>query len=310
MAVALYVLAFLILAFFAISYVIFCMTYKPAKDRDSDHTRYPSAPQYVPFKEPTALLIKELMEIPFEEVWIESFDGLKLYGRYYHVKDRAPLQIEFHGYHSHAYKDFCGGNKIAREAGYNTLLVDQRNHGKSGGKAITFGINERQDVKAWADWAAKRFGESQKIMIVGVSMGAASVLMASELDLPKNVVGVIADCPFSSPVEIICKVARDRKIPVWMAYPFIFSGAAIFGHFSIGKATPIEAVKNTKLPILLIHGMDDRFVPYEMSCRMKAANEECITFVSVPEAGHGLSYMVDNAKYVNAVNEFCNKVFG
>lgn len=308
MSIAILAIAIVLLVVVLFSYVIFSMIFKPAKDRDVDYMKLPKNPQYDAHKERSNALTRELASREFEEVWIKSFDGLKLFGRYYHVKDGAPLQIEFHGYHGFAYRDFCGGNKIARDAGHNTLLIDQRNHGKSEGRAITFGINERRDAKSWVEWAVERFGKDQKIILAGVSMGAANVLMASELDLSENVVGVIADCPYSSPVEIICKVSRERKIPVWLIYPFIFSAAAIFGHFNLGAATPIDAVRKAKLPILLIHGTADKYVPYDMSVRMKAANEKGVTFLTVPEAGHGLSYMVDSKAYENAVLEFCRKV--
>ena len=307
MGIVLIISVMLVLLILVASRIVFSMTYKPSPDGDADYFVLPDNPQYEPHKEKSNKLTSELAEIPYEEVWITSFDGLKLFGRYYHVADGAPLHIECHGYHGHAYRDFCGGNRIAREAGHNTLLIDERSHGRSEGHAITFGINERQDVKAWAEYAQKRFGKNQKIILAGVSMGAATVIMASELDLPSNVVGVIADCPFSSPVEIISKVARDRKIPVSLVYPFMFTASWLFGHFDIGKATAIGAVKKTSLPILIIHGEADNFVPCQMSRDMKAARPDKVTLLTVPGAGHGLSYMVDTQAYENAIKEFLAK---
>lgn len=147
-------------------------------------------------------------ELTFESVFITSFDGVKLYARYYHVRDGAPLQIQFHGYRGSALLDFCGGNKLAREIGHNTLVVDQRAHGKSGGNTITFGINERYDCLSCINYAVERSGKETPIFLSGVSMDAATVLMASELNLPDNVIGIIADSPYSSPEEIIRKVCR------------------------------------------------------------------------------------------------------
>lgn len=296
------------LLFIAINYVVFSMAFKPSKDRDSDYTKFPKSPQYDEVKERSDILTEELEAIPYEEVWIESFDGLRLFGRYYHIKDGAPLQIEAHGYHGTAFRDFCGGNKLARESGFNTLLIDQRSHARSEGRAITFGIKERLDIKAWAEWAASRFGEDVKIVIVGISMGAATVLMASELDLPRGVVGVIADCPYSSPIEIIRKVSNDRRIPWALVKPFVHTSARIFGGFDIKASSPVEAVRNTKLPILLIHGTDDRYVPYQMSVAIRQANPKNIDFLTVERAGHGLSYMIDTDAYESAVKEFLKKV--
>ena len=136
-------------------------------------------------------LMEQLKEITAEDVFINSFDGLKLHGRYYHVKDGAPLDIQFHGYNGNAMRDFCGGNKISRESGHNSLLIDQRAHGMSQGKTISFGINERKDCLSWVRYAVERFGEDTEIVLSGVSMGAATVLMASDLGLPKNVKAIV-----------------------------------------------------------------------------------------------------------------------
>ena len=162
-------------------------------------------------------------------------------------------------------RDFSGGAYECISRGHNLLLIDQRAHGKSDGKVITFGIKERFDVKSWIDYSIHRHGENVKIMLYGISMGAATVLMASELNLPKNVVGIVADCPYSSPKAIIKKVTGEMGLPATLFYPFIRLGALIFGGFDPSSAAPILAVKNTDIPILLIHGDADDFVPCEMS---------------------------------------------
>ena len=186
--------------------------------------------------------------------------------RYYHVRDGAPLQIQFHGYRGAALRDFCGGNKLARESGQNTLVVDQRAHGKSGGNTITFGIRERLDCLSWVKYANQRFSSGTPIFLSGVSMGATTVLMASELKLPANVMGIIADCPYSSPEVIIRKVCReDMHLPPALTMPLIRLGARLFGHFVLNESSAVQAVGNKNIPILLLHGEDDRFVPCDMS---------------------------------------------
>ena len=167
-------------------------------------------------------LIRQMDEIPYEAVTISAQDGTKLAVRYYHVRDGAPLQIQLHGYRGTALRDFCGGNKLARESGQNTLVVDQRAHGKSGGTTITFGIRERLDCLCWVEYASQRFGSDIPVFLSGVSMGAATVLMASELELPANVVGIIADCPYSSPEAIIRKVCQqDMHLPPVLVMPSV-----------------------------------------------------------------------------------------
>ena len=135
-------------------------------------------------------------------------------------------------------------------------------------------------------------------------MGASTVLMAAGKELPKNVVGVLADCGFSSAREIIKKCARDLKIPADLIYPFIKLGAKIFGHFNLEEHTPLEAMKSCKVPVIFFHGEDDAFVPCDMSRETYKACKSPKKLVTVPKAGHGLVYVVDNDLYFKSAAEF------
>ena len=281
--------------------------YSPEKRKEDDYA-IPKGEQYEKERQRMLSLIRQMDDIPYEAVTISAQDGTKLSARYYHVRDGAPLQIQFHGYRGTALRDFCGGNKLAREAGQNTLVVDQRAHGKSGGTAITFGIRERLDCLCWAEYANQRFGSDTPVFLSGVSMGAATVLMASELELPANVVGIIADCPYSSPEAIIRKVCReDMHLPPALVMPFIRLGARLFGHFDLKEASAVQAVRNTNVPILLLHGEDDRFVPCDMSREIFDACTGEKTRITFPGAGHGLSYIVDTKTYSEAVSRFVDQ---
>ncbi|MBO5496788.1 MAG: alpha/beta fold hydrolase [Oscillospiraceae bacterium] len=264
----------------------------------------PPEEQYQACKGRMLSLIKEIDEIPFEPVTIRSHDGLTLFGRYYHVRSGAPLQIQMHGYRGSALRDFCGGNKLARESGYNTLLIDERGHGRSGGTVISFGVKERLDCQSWARYAAERFGPETPIILCGVSMGAATVLMASDLDLPETVKAIVADCPFSSPHTIIREVCWGMPKAFRILYPFATLSAKLFGHFDLDGASALQSVARTKLPILLIHGEDDRFVPCAMSRQIAAACASPVRLETFPEAGHGLSYIVDPVRYGQVVRDF------
>ena len=281
--------------------------YSPKKRKKDDYA-IPKGAQYEKERQRMLSLIRQMDELPYEAVTISAQDGTKLAARYYHVRDGAPLQIQFHGYRGTAVRDFCGGNKLARESGHNTLVVDQRAHGKSGGTTITFGIRERLDCLCWAEYANQRFGSDTPIFLSGVSMGAATVLMASELKLPANVIGIIADCPYSSPEAIIRKVCReDRHLPPALVMPFIRLGARLFGHFDLREASALEAVQHTNIPILLIHGEEDRFVPCDMSREIFGACAGEKNRVTFPGAGHGLSYIVDTETYSDAVSRFVSQ---
>ncbi len=287
-----------------LSYILWRIGFYSALPRREDPYAIPKGAQYQKSRERTLRLIREFDQRPFEPVIIRSFDGLELYGRYYHVKDGAPVQIQFHGYRGTALRDFCGGSRLAMEAGHNCLVVDQRSHGKSQGKCICFGIKERYDCLAWAGYAAERFGGETPIVLSGVSMGAATVLMAAELDLPGNVRCIIADCPYSSPEGIIRKFCARIGILPGLVFPLIALGARLYGGFSIRASSAIASVARTELPILLIHGEADHFVPCSMSREIAAACKGPVRLETFPKAGHGLSYIVDSRRYERVVNDF------
>ena len=249
---------------------------------------------------------RRMEEAPCRFVTIRSWDGVRLSGRYYHFSDTAPLLILFHGYRSMALRDSAGGYSLGRKAGFNVLAVDQRAHGRSGGKTITFGIKERKDCLRWIEFANRKFGNAP-ILISGLSMGASTVLMASGLPLPENVVCILADCPYDSPAGIIQKVAVDQGYPPKLVYPFILLGSFLFGRFRLTETTALEAVRACKIPILLMHGDDDRFVPVEMSKSIAASNPLCTLHV-FPGAGHGLCYTTDPRRYEKIVFHFLSSL--
>ena len=167
-------------------------------------------------------------------------------------------------------------------------------------------MNERRDVLSWVEYIRGRLGQDVPVLLVGVSMGAATVLMAAGMDgLPENVRGVVADCPYSSPAGIIRKVAReDMHLPGALMMPLARLAARIFGGFSVDAASPAEAVKRLKVPALIIHGAEDRFVPCDMSREMARANPDMVRLEVFPGAGHGLSYIVDERRYASAIADF------
>ena len=280
----------------------------PKKEREERPHDIPSAEQYRPERERMLKLVDDLLAIPCERVTVRSFDGLELGARYYHTSDTAPVQIQVHGYRGSAIRDFCGGCPIALEMGFNVLLIDQRGHGQSEGHVITFGIEERRDVLAWIDYIRDRLGKNVPIVLAGVSMGAATVLSCMDMDLPENVRGVIADCPFSDPQQIIAKVGRDMRLPSGLMMPVVRLAAKWIGRFDLTESSALESVKRTRLPALIIHGEDDRFVPCGMSRALKQANPDGVTLETFPGAGHGLSYILDEPRYAGAIRDFVKRL--
>jgi len=289
-----------------IAYICFHIAfYAPHKKTiETDEISIPEGKIYEPFREQMITWIQETRALPCEEVSITSFDGLKLCGKYYEYAPGAPIELMFHGYRGSAERDLSGGVQRCFSLGRNVLLVDQRTSNKSEGNVISFGINESRDCLAWIDFIIAHFGKDSKIILTGISMGAATVMITAGKDLPENVIGVLADCGYSSAKSIIKKTIREMNLPPTLLYPFVKLGARIFGHFDLEETSPVEAIKNCKIPIIFIHGEADDFVPCDMSREVYEVCPAPKLLLTVPGAGHGLGYVMDLEGYLKAVVEF------
>ena len=288
--------------------VVYCIyLYAFGRSRPGATYAEPPGQQFKLFTTQIRERSEAMKSFPYETVTIQSREGLKLVGSYYHFRDGAPLAIFFHGYRSTGIRDFCGGFYFYRDQGFNILVVDQRGNGRSEGKSITFGIRERWDCLAWADYAAHRWPDTP-IILLGISMGASTVLMASDLPLPEQVKGILGDCPFSAPRDILCSVAASRGLPKGLSYLLLKFGARLFGGFDLDEITIADALSRAKLPVILIHGEADEYVPCEMSIRCFEACASPVRLLTIPKAEHGLSFFVDEEGYAQAVSQFCTDV--
>jgi pimeloyl-ACP methyl ester carboxylesterase len=238
-------------------------------------------------------------------VAIQSFDGLTLRGKYYEYSKDAPLEILFHGYRGSSTQDLCGGVARCFLLGHSALIVDHRACGDSEGHVTTFGINESRDCQGWVEFVLKEINPDARIILAGISMGASTVLMCADRAFPDNVIGIVADCGYTSPREIIQKVIKcDLNLPVKLLYPFVRLGGKLFGHFDLEAYSPIESVKKSRLPIIFFHGETDAFVPHSMSVTNYHACVANKRLVLVPNAGHGLCFLVDQETYLSELRTF------
>lgn len=293
----------LIAVFFLLLRILYRMAFYSPNRTQNNIFNFPNDPQYTPYRDLSFQLIRTLKDRPCEVVSIRSHDGLVLQGRYYHCRDGAPLDICIHGYRSTAIRDMCGIIRLLDDLKHNVLLVDQRAHSNSQGHAISFGIRERWDCLSWVNYARERFGEDVRILLCGVSMGAATVLMASDLDFGGCVRGILADSPYSSPEKIIRKVCRDMHLPDRPLWPLIALSARLWGGFKLTELTAAEAAGRSDLPILIMHGEDDRFVPQEMSAEIAQARPD-IQRHTFPGAAHAFSNIVDTPRYERIAKDF------
>lgn len=261
--------------------------------------------ELAPYREQMRQAETWLRAQPMEEVSILSHDGLKLVGHFMDKGTKRTL-ILLHGYRATAYRDFSCVAEYYQSLGFNLLLIDQRAHGLSEGKYITFGVKERFDCVRWAEYVDQRIGGD--IFLDGLSMGATTVLMASGEKLPESVRGIIADCGFTSPEEIMTKIMTvDMKIPKQPLFALVSWMIKKRAGFSIDEYSTVEAMKRNTLPILFLHGRADKFVPCEMTLKAYEACRSEKELLIVENAGHGISYLVEPQRCKAALEAFLKK---
>lgn len=250
-----------------------------------------------------------MLESPHEDVWIRSGDGLKLHATYFPGMESDKAVICFHGYTSRGMSDFIGLSDYYLRKGYRMLLVDERAHGESEGEYIGFGCKDRLDALGWIQWMTETAGEDVRILLHGISMGGAAVLMTSGLKLPKQVKGIISDCGFTSPKEVFTHVLHSMyHLP---AFPMIQIADRVNrwkAGYGLDECNAAREVRKAEVPILLIHGSGDTFVP----CRMcDEIYENCASpkkKLIIRGAAHAESYYKDPGAYEEAMDVFTGEV--
>ena len=296
----------LVLLFFLTLYVCFRLTFysKPRRVLGEDEYEFPVGKIYEPLHGKMVAWMRENRAKNPEVFEIKSHDGLTLRAKYYEYAPGAVIELLFHGYRGNSERDLSAAVERCAALGRSAMLIDQRAHGTSEGSVISFGINERHDAVAWANFAVRHFGPDVRLILGGVSMGAATVLLAAGEHLPPNVLCIMADCGYSSAKEIIKKVIGKMHLPAWLFYPLVRLSGKLFGGFDIEETSPADAMSRCTKPIIFIHGDNDDFVPHTMS---EAVYELCPTKKSIKlisGAGHGIAYPHSPEEYVGALAEF------
>ena len=249
--------------------------------------------------------------LPYEDLYLTSFDGLRLHARFYKNGDGRRTLLLSHGFRSSGRGDFAAVLPLYYETlGCSLLVLDHRAHGESEGRYITYGIRERFDVRDWARYLTDRAGGDVQIVLDGISMGATAVLMACGTELPDTVTGVIADCGFTSPWDIFSHILHSTfhlgDFPILYLVGHMARRRA---HFDFREMTTVRAMENWTKPALFIHGTADDFVPPAMT---EAAYAACPaadkTLILVEGAMHGCSYLRDRARCESALRGFFAKV--
>lgn len=249
----------------------------------------------------------ELRSKTHEKAEITAADGTKLTGHFFPCEGAKRIIIAFHGWRSSWHGDFGLISDFWHNNNCSVLYAEQRGQNGSGGEYMGFGLTERYDCLDWVNWAICRCGSSLPIYLAGISMGAATVLMSSDLNFPPNVHGIMADCGFTSPKEIWKHVAKNNLHIVY-GLRSVFADMACRRKINMSSDgySSEDALKKTNIPVLFVHGTDDKFVPVEMTYQNYKACNSPKRLLVVPGADHAMSYYIDRQSYENAVKSFWN----
>ncbi|MDY4576197.1 MAG: alpha/beta hydrolase [Intestinibacter sp.] len=244
----------------------------------------------------------------FKDVFTNSFDGLKLHAHeVVSNKNTNKWAVTVHGYMTDA---FSLSTKALHyyDIGYNILAVDLRGHGKSKGNYIGMGYHDAKDLIEWLKYIVSKDSECE-ILVHGVSMGAATVMIASsQEELPKNVKVIIEDCGYSSALEQfkyqLKKLFNVPSFPILNIANLIVKVKA--GYY-LNEACPIECVKNSKVPMMFVHGDDDTFVPFYMLDELYEACASEKKKLIIEGASHAHAESENPDKYWGEIDSFVNK---
>ena len=299
----------------ALSYSITKKLMKIAMDRETPKAMKKSkeklagSPQMAEFIDAVSKAEEKLKSRENETVEIESRDGLRLVGHWIECENAKRVIVAMHGWRSSWAQDFGTIADFWYDSGCSVLYAEQRGQGESDGEYMGFGMLERYDTLSWINWVNERTGGSLPVYLGGVSMGATTVLMAAGLELPGNVKGIVADCGFTSPHAIWKHVVENN-----LHIPYSLHAAAASDlckkriNMGAEEYSTVDAMKQCTVPVLFIHGTDDKFVPIEMTYENYKACASDKELLVVPGAGHGMSYFTDPEKYKKAVTDFCRRL--
>ena len=248
-----------------------------------------------------------LKEHNAQDVYIDSSDGLRLHGLWVPVNNPRGTVLLAHGYRSTMLVDFGIAFAFYHALGMNILVPEQRAHGQSQGKYITFGVKESDDFSRWIRFHNEAFGMHQMVLS-GLSMGASTVLFLADQNLPENVKCIIGDCGFTSPKEILKSVFHATvRLPAVPSLWVVNALSRAFAGFRLTEKDTRVTLANAKLPVLLIHGLADDFVPSSMT---KEAFDICKgekEVFLVEDASHGVSFLKAKDEYIKRVIAFLEK---
>lgn len=246
-----------------------------------------------------------------ETIMITGYDGEKLVAHWIPCPDAKRIIIAVHGWRSSWSQAFGMVSDVWEKHDCSVLYIEQRGQNSSGGDAMGFGLTERYDCLDWIHWINENCGSELPVYLCGISMGASTVLMTADLDLPANVHGIIADCGYTSPHEIWKHVA-NKNLHITFGVKGVIADELLKQKIGMDPEdfSTIDILQKTKIPVMLIHGSNDHFVPVEMTYRNYMACGGPKRLLIVPGADHAMSYYTEPERYEAAIVDFWKEFDG
>ncbi|MDT8337337.1 MAG: alpha/beta hydrolase [Candidatus Izemoplasmatales bacterium] len=226
-------------------------------------------------------------KIPKEDVFIRSYDNLKLHGIYIpsHDKNSSNLAIVIHGYQSQA-TDMIIIAKLYSDLGFKVLMIDLRGHGESEGKFTSMGHYEKYDLKKWLNFSLRNYGANSNILLHGVSMGAAMSMLVTELNIKNNLKYLVLDSGFTIFSKSLAYSIKNKLLKFFLPGISIFT--YMFHRYTLKGIAPIKSIKRSNIPFLIIHGDQDRLVPLSMAQELydssPTSNKDLLIIENAPHA--------------------------
>jgi len=255
--------------------------------------------------------LKWLEDYGYEKHYIISDSGYKLTG--YLLKAEAESDLYLfgaHGYRSYGKKEFCGVAQYYIKNGINVFIPDHVASGESEGTHCTFGYNEVRDCMKWLSYMTDNFGKDIRIILHGVSMGCATVtMMGGREDLPDNVKMIVADCGFTTAKALFTYKLGAMGVPSDKLIKAVDLVHKRKHGFSFDALKPVESVKNAGVPMLFIHGAEDKLVPcYMVEELYEACGSEVKDILIVDGADHAQSYKVDKERFEAKLDKMLEEI--
>lgn len=244
--------------------------------------------------------------LPKENITIHSPFGYDLNGLYIPNEGAEKTVIISHGITQNAIRSLRYLDPFYRR-GFNALLIEHRNHGRSGGTNTSFGYYEKYDLRAWVDWVFHHSGEGRTVGVHGESMGAAIAIQHAAID--SRTAFIVADCSFARAAdEFTYRLKAEYHLPRFPFIPLASSICKLRAGFTFGNAAPLDVIPTLQLPIFFIHGAEDTFIPPQDSCAMYAAKPGVKQLWLAPGSKHAESQPDHPEEYDRRIGEFLQSI--